>query len=270
MRRSSAIIQLAVVSGLLSVLLAVAVNVATGGSLPEPLTGLSWLAWPMVGILATAAVGLTVWQLRLDSGPASGVSKTSSSDWRPAELPAVPAVFAAYTRTELRAEQAAGETSDVISGFNATGSGNVLYVTVPFVIEDAGHGGTTHGSPWSYDERVPMVAVMRDGRIVSSNGVTPSEELVTGARDRLQTRTVRGFGPPPGFPRIPGEPGGTERPDGLPAPAPGSPDGPPGANDRFGRGGPGFGGEFRGRTPRGGIVIGGRWGGGPLGRGAPW
>jgi tetratricopeptide (TPR) repeat protein len=93
-RRSSVIVQLAVVSGLLSVLLAVAVNVATGGSLPGPLVGLSWLAWPTVGVLALAAVLLTVWQLRLSTAPASTVLAASSSDRPPAEVPAVPAVFA--------------------------------------------------------------------------------------------------------------------------------------------------------------------------------
>lgn len=72
-------------------------------------------------------------------------------------LTAVPGVFAAYTRTELRAAQSGGATSDVLAGFNAARSGNVLYVTAPFVIEDAGQAGTTHGSPWSYDERVPLL-----------------------------------------------------------------------------------------------------------------
>src|SRR5678810_324558 len=35
-----------------------------------------------------------------------------------------------------------------------------------------------------YEERMPMVAVMRDGRVVSSNGVAPPEDLVSEARTR--------------------------------------------------------------------------------------
>src|SRR4051794_24222606 len=48
-----------------------------------------------------------------------------------------------------------------------------------------------------YEEHVPMVAVMRDGRVVSSNGVYPSEELVSEARARL-SEAPEMFGPPPG------------------------------------------------------------------------
>lgn len=44
------------ISTVLSVALAVAVNVATGGSLPEPVDGWQWLAWPVVAALAGAAV----------------------------------------------------------------------------------------------------------------------------------------------------------------------------------------------------------------------
>jgi predicted AlkP superfamily pyrophosphatase or phosphodiesterase len=118
-------------------------------------------------------------------------------------LAAVPGVFAAYSRTELRAAQTAGGASDVLAGFNAARSGNVLYLTAPFVIEDSEQAGTTHGSPWSYDERVPMLwygaaiapgaygtaAVVRDlaptlARIL---GVEPP----TGATGRVLTEVLR-------------------------------------------------------------------------------
>jgi signal transduction histidine kinase len=81
-----------------------------------------------------------------------------------------------------------------------------------------------------YEERVPMVAVMLDGRVVSSNGVAPPDDFVSEARARVSAG-ARGFG--------------------------------------FGRGrpGPDFGGtpgSARGSFP------GGRWGGGPMRRGGPW
>jgi tetratricopeptide (TPR) repeat protein len=94
-RRSSVLVIVAVASGLLSVLLAIVVNVATGGSLPEPLTGLSWLAWPMVGVVAMGAVGLAAWQQRIGAPPvAPGGAAGSRAASPPAELPAAPAVFA--------------------------------------------------------------------------------------------------------------------------------------------------------------------------------
>ncbi|WP_306216371.1 NB-ARC domain-containing protein, partial [Actinoplanes sp. RD1] len=68
MRRRSMVV-LAVLSGLFSVVTAVAVNVATGGTLPEP------VAWPVVGVLAVAAIGLAVWQQRVPSEPARVVNE---------------------------------------------------------------------------------------------------------------------------------------------------------------------------------------------------
>src|SRR5438128_6925308 len=44
------------------------------------------------------------------------------------------------------------------------------------------------------DERVPMVAVMRDGRVISSNGAQPPDELLAEARARL-TGPPQQFGP---------------------------------------------------------------------------
>jgi asparagine N-glycosylation enzyme membrane subunit Stt3 len=61
-RESRPIVLIAVTSGLLSVMLAVAVNVATGGTLPGPLSGVSWLAWPAVAVLAAIAVALAILQ----------------------------------------------------------------------------------------------------------------------------------------------------------------------------------------------------------------
>ncbi len=91
-RRGQVGLLLVVVSGLFSVLLAVAVNVATGGQLPGPLAPYGWAAWPAVGLLAITATGLALWQQRLADQPSStvdGVDRVS----RPAELPAAPALF---------------------------------------------------------------------------------------------------------------------------------------------------------------------------------
>jgi two-component system OmpR family sensor kinase len=69
-----------------------------------------------------------------------------------------------------------------------------------------------------YQERLPLVIVMRDGRVASSDGTTPPDDLVTGIRARLNKdpqsflvtgrggrngRGPRGHGPGPGFFRSP-------------------------------------------------------------------
>ena len=87
---------LAVVSGLFSVLLAVAVNVATGGTLPAPLDAVSWLAWPAVGVLGVAGAGLAFWQQStpqpaLPPGPPPAQDPPPQP--APAELPAATPLF---------------------------------------------------------------------------------------------------------------------------------------------------------------------------------
>ncbi|MEV4518505.1 NB-ARC domain-containing protein, partial [Dactylosporangium sp. NPDC049525] len=96
--RSRVGILLAVVSGLFSVLLAVAVNVATGGTLPAPLDEVSWLAWPAVGVLGVAGAGLAFWQQSTPQpappplpGPAPSPDPPALT--APAELPAATPLF---------------------------------------------------------------------------------------------------------------------------------------------------------------------------------
>ncbi|WP_426511602.1 tetratricopeptide repeat protein [Dactylosporangium sp. McL0621] len=93
MRRGQVGVLLAVTSGLFSVLLAVAVNVATGGSLPGGLASVSWLAWPAVGLLGLIGIGLAIWQQHLANAPAAAVETSVDALPVPAELPAAPALF---------------------------------------------------------------------------------------------------------------------------------------------------------------------------------
>jgi tetratricopeptide (TPR) repeat protein len=88
-RRGQIAVLIGIVSGLLSVLLAVAVNVATGGELPHPLDRVAWLAWPSVALLAVIGVALAIWQQRL----AAAEPAISTVDG-PAELPPVSSAFA--------------------------------------------------------------------------------------------------------------------------------------------------------------------------------
>src|SRR5262245_58222727 len=98
LRRGQVRLLLVVTSGLFSVLLAVAVNVATGGELPEPVAAYGWRAWPAVGLLAVIGIWLAWWQLRLgepssaEMGP--GPVPVAPARFRPpAELPAAPTFF---------------------------------------------------------------------------------------------------------------------------------------------------------------------------------
>src|SRR5947208_5242777 len=85
-RRGRVVVLLGITSGVFSVLLAVAVNVATGGTLPGPLRPVGWLAWPAVALLGAFGVALAIWQQQLaDPAPAPAT---------PAELPAAPGLFA--------------------------------------------------------------------------------------------------------------------------------------------------------------------------------
>ncbi|WP_433218707.1 ATP-binding protein [Dactylosporangium sp. CS-047395] len=108
MRRGQVGVLLAVTSGLFSVLLAVAVNVATGGELPGALASVAWLAWPAVGVLGLIGVGLAIWQQHLAGAapPAVETAAPVAGVPRPAELPPAPVVFGR--------EAIAGEIKDAL------------------------------------------------------------------------------------------------------------------------------------------------------------
>ncbi|MEV0719365.1 NB-ARC domain-containing protein, partial [Asanoa sp. NPDC050611] len=70
MRGRGALLRTAVVSTLLSVLLAVAVNVATGGTLPAPLAPLAPYAWLVVAVAAAVTAVVAIRDARADDRPA--------------------------------------------------------------------------------------------------------------------------------------------------------------------------------------------------------
>jgi predicted AlkP superfamily pyrophosphatase or phosphodiesterase len=70
---------------------------------------------------------------------------------------AVAGVNQAFTATELREQQERGTASSATFSFYPERSGNIYFEVKPFVIAWADSSGTTHGSPWSYDTRVPLL-----------------------------------------------------------------------------------------------------------------
>jgi tetratricopeptide (TPR) repeat protein len=87
MSRRPILLLFAVVAGLLSVLLAIAVNIATGGQLPGPLASYRGLAWPAVAVLAVATVGLAVWQFAFDPHAGSHAAPVTGGTTLVAQVP---------------------------------------------------------------------------------------------------------------------------------------------------------------------------------------
>ena len=69
-----------------------------------------------------------------------------------------PHVYRVYTRTELENGLITGDRIDqrVRNGFNTQHSGDVIIVHEPNWLS-GGPGGTTHGSPFTYDSHVPLI-----------------------------------------------------------------------------------------------------------------
>jgi tetratricopeptide (TPR) repeat protein len=82
--RRSVMLLVVTLGGLLSIVSAVAVNVATSRGLPRALEPYERFAWPTVGVLVVATVVLAVWQFGTDHGDGAEASSASIS---PAELP---------------------------------------------------------------------------------------------------------------------------------------------------------------------------------------
>lgn len=115
---------LIVLSSVLSVALAVAVNVATGGDLPQPLAQVQWLAWPIVGVLLIAVVMVSVQQVNADRNHNHELRRSL----RPAELPVDVTRFAGR-------EGELAELLAIVPRHQDTGTG------VPVVIGVFGAGG---------------------------------------------------------------------------------------------------------------------------------
>lgn len=65
---------------------------------------------------------------------------------------------AAYTRAQLLEGRAPGAVGmRVLNGYNAERSGDVVLVLKPYSLAVTVNSGTTHGTPYSYDTRIPVL-----------------------------------------------------------------------------------------------------------------
>ncbi|MDR7279099.1 ATP-binding protein [Catenuloplanes atrovinosus] len=115
MRRDRVTVLQLVTSGLLTALLAIAINVATGGELPAPFDAVAWLAWPIVALLAVTLIVLSVWQHRLSTGTPAVHRRV------PAQLPAARPIHG--RDRELAEIRAARAGTPVIMIAGAPGAG---------------------------------------------------------------------------------------------------------------------------------------------------
>jgi predicted AlkP superfamily pyrophosphatase or phosphodiesterase len=69
----------------------------------------------------------------------------------------VPGVHEALTATELRQSRDAGVRTGEALSFHPERSGNIYYQMKPYILVDDEFEGTGHGTPWAYDQQVPLL-----------------------------------------------------------------------------------------------------------------
>ena len=69
----------------------------------------------------------------------------------------VPGVHQALTATELANGRAAGARTGEVYSFFPRRSGNIYYQMAPYILVAVEPTGTSHGTPWAYDQQVPLL-----------------------------------------------------------------------------------------------------------------
>jgi predicted AlkP superfamily pyrophosphatase or phosphodiesterase len=115
-----------------------------------------------------------------------GISIEDAERTARAAAQTVPEVHQAFTATELGLLQKTAMASGPAFSFYPARSGNVYYELKPYIVPGDTPTGTTHGSPWSYDTRVPLLwlgASVRQGTyggVVSIADIAPTLSSILG------------------------------------------------------------------------------------------
>ncbi len=74
-----------------------------------------------------------------------------------AALMSIPGVHQALTAAELAQGRAIGARTAEVHSFYPGRSGNIYYQMAPYILVDDEPTGTGHGTPWAYDQQVPLL-----------------------------------------------------------------------------------------------------------------
>jgi predicted AlkP superfamily pyrophosphatase or phosphodiesterase len=104
------------------------------------------------------AGGDTTYYLNHEPVPGKSIAYSDLEAVAAAALRSQPHVYRVYTRTELTSGAIDGDrvTQRVRNGFHPDHSGDLIVIHDPNWL-GGGEGGTTHGSPFSYDTHVPVI-----------------------------------------------------------------------------------------------------------------
>jgi predicted AlkP superfamily pyrophosphatase or phosphodiesterase len=89
-----------------------------------------------------------------------------------AAIMSIPGVYEALTSTDLSTGRARGLRTPEALSFYPGRSGNIYYQMDPYILVDGGSTGTGHGTPWAYDQQVPLL--FYGSRIVPGVRRTPA------------------------------------------------------------------------------------------------
>lgn len=88
-----------------------------------------------------------------------GIPEAKAEDIAAQAAASQPDVAAAFTRTQFMTGNLPQTplARKAANSFNSRRSGDVFVVFLPFAVPSGTLTGTTHGSPWSYDQQVPLI-----------------------------------------------------------------------------------------------------------------
>lgn len=94
-----------------------------------------------------------------DTMKRQNASESKAEEIAAAAVASQPDVAAAFTRTQFLTGTLPNSplARKAANSFNPQRSGDVFVIFAPFAVPSSNPTGTTHGTPWNYDEQVPLI-----------------------------------------------------------------------------------------------------------------